>query len=327
VTVFAPFPYFGGKRKIVSLVWPRLGADVPSYLEPFFGSGAMLFGRPGGAGKYETVNDIDGMVSNFFRAVRAQPDEVAYHADYPINETDLHARHRALVEAIPRVTMALEDPDYYDAKVAGWWCWGKSQWIGDGWCRHPEWKARPDLAEQLPNISGNRGVHRKLPELHGNKGFHGNRAGGNPLVYEWMRALAERLRFVRVCAGDWQRILSPSTLGTTRTGLEQGIAPSAVYLDPPYRGFAELYASSDAGNVHDEVTAFCKKYGESPRVRIALSGYENDYDLEGWEVVAWKAHGGYGNQSDENENAKKERIWLSPHCLKPSAQESLWDEA
>ena len=25
--------------------------------------------------------------------------------------------------------------DYFDAKAAGWWAWGKSNWIGNGWCR------------------------------------------------------------------------------------------------------------------------------------------------------------------------------------------------
>jgi hypothetical protein len=26
------------------------------------------------------------------------------------------------------------DPDYFDAKIAGWWCWGACAWIGTGWC-------------------------------------------------------------------------------------------------------------------------------------------------------------------------------------------------
>lgn len=37
-----------------------------------------------------------------------------------------------------------------------------------------------------------------------------------------------------------------------------------------------------------------------------------------WETVAWKASGGFGGQRKDgtNENAEKERIWFSPHCLK-----------
>lgn len=41
----APFPWFGGKSRVASIVWERFG-DVPNYVEPFFGSGAVLLGRP-----------------------------------------------------------------------------------------------------------------------------------------------------------------------------------------------------------------------------------------------------------------------------------------
>jgi hypothetical protein len=36
-------------------------------------------------------------------------------------------------------------------------------------------------------------------------------------------------------------------------------------------------------------------------------------------VVAWKSNGGYGGQRKDgsNDNAGKERIWFSPHCLNP----------
>jgi hypothetical protein len=36
----APFPWFGGKRKVASLVWERLG-EVKHYIEPFFGGGTV----------------------------------------------------------------------------------------------------------------------------------------------------------------------------------------------------------------------------------------------------------------------------------------------
>lgn len=46
-----------------------------SYLEPYFGSGAVLFNKQPSA--IETVNDIDGDIVNFFRVLREQPDELA----------------------------------------------------------------------------------------------------------------------------------------------------------------------------------------------------------------------------------------------------------
>lgn len=330
MTLTAPFPMFGGKRRIVELVWSRLGPETPSYLEPFFGSGAMLLGRPGGAGKYETVNDLSGHLVNFWRAVRADPMEVARYADYPVSETDLHARHQLLVDAEKQLTdKQLRNAEFWDAKLAGYWVWGKSQWIGDGWCRRPSWKARPDITSTngVHGIAkraavGDLTVHRKVPELHGNKGIH---AGGSESIYERMLELAARLRHVRICAGDWERICSSATMGTNPSGLEQGIAPCAVYLDPPYKGYEELYGDTLDGTLHDRILAFCRQHADNPRVRIVLSGYEGEYDLPGWEVIAWKAHGGYGNQggAEDNTNAHRERIWVSPHCVRPPTQPSL----
>lgn len=46
-----------------------------SYLEPFFGSGAVLFNKPPSA--IETVNDIDGDITNFFNVLREEPDRLA----------------------------------------------------------------------------------------------------------------------------------------------------------------------------------------------------------------------------------------------------------
>lgn len=46
-----------------------------SYLEPYFGSGAVFFNKEPSA--YETINDLDGNVVNFFRVCRDYPDELA----------------------------------------------------------------------------------------------------------------------------------------------------------------------------------------------------------------------------------------------------------
>lgn len=46
-----------------------------SYLEPFFGSGAVLFNKQPSA--IETVNDVDGDIVNFFSVLRDSPEELA----------------------------------------------------------------------------------------------------------------------------------------------------------------------------------------------------------------------------------------------------------
>ncbi|MCY7484305.1 DNA adenine methylase [Paenibacillus alvei] len=47
-----------------------------TYLEPFFGSGAVLFSKE--RSRLETVNDIDGEIVNLFRVIRERPDELAH---------------------------------------------------------------------------------------------------------------------------------------------------------------------------------------------------------------------------------------------------------
>lgn len=43
----APFPWYGGKRRVAKDVWLLLG-DVSRYVEPFAGSLGVLLGRDGG---------------------------------------------------------------------------------------------------------------------------------------------------------------------------------------------------------------------------------------------------------------------------------------
>ena len=66
--------YPGSKWKtaewIISLMPPH-----KSYLEPFFGSGAVFFKKP--PSRIETINDMDGEIVNLFRCIREQPEELA----------------------------------------------------------------------------------------------------------------------------------------------------------------------------------------------------------------------------------------------------------
>lgn len=133
----APFPWFGGKSRVAHLVWNAFG-DTANYVEPFAGSLAVLLGRPH-APRIETVNDLDCYLANFWRAVQYAPEEVARWADWPVNEIDLHARHRWLVAQSEFRERMRGDPEYFDARVAGWWVWGICQWIGGGWCAESNW--------------------------------------------------------------------------------------------------------------------------------------------------------------------------------------------
>lgn len=161
MSVTAPFPWFGGKRRVADVVWAAFGADVPNYIEPFAGSLAVLLARPGGPGKIETVNDRDRYLANFWRAVAADPDAVAAAADWPVNEADLHARHKWLVNQLEFRERMHTDPDFCDTKVAGWWVWGLCQWIGGGWCVEPNNHKHPRLDGIGKGCHSQRGVRER----------------------------------------------------------------------------------------------------------------------------------------------------------------------
>jgi len=320
----SPFPYFGGKSRIAADVWARFG-PVANYVEPFFGSGAVLLNRPDAPG-IETINDKDHFVAKFWRAVQADPEAVARYADNPVNETDLTARHLWLVsEGVRIISRCQGEPDFHDAKVAGWWAWGLCCWIGSGWCSGEgpwtfddgEWVNRTGTAGQ--------GVNRKRPHL-GNAGQGVNRQllhlgdaeRGSHLI-PYMQSLADRLRNVRVCCGDWERICGPSP--TFKHGM------TGVFLDPPYSAEAdraEVYRTEDLTIAH-RVREWAIEAGRNPLMRVALCGYDTEHDMPpDWSVFAWKAHGGYGSQGDDTRgraNAAREVVWFSPACLPPVMQD------
>ena len=159
----APFPWFGGKSKVAPIIWNALG-DVSHYVEPFAGSLAVLLGRPPEhIGHVETVNDLDQYIANFWRALAADPDQVAYYADWPVNEADLFSRHLWLVnEGRKQMQIGMAaDPEWYDAKIAGWWVWGISAWIGSGWCSGKG----PHTYETLGTGVAGQGVKSQIPLL------------------------------------------------------------------------------------------------------------------------------------------------------------------
>jgi len=68
-----PFAYYGGKigmaRRLAALLPPHR-----TYIEPFFGSGALLFAKS--PATCEIINDLDANVVTFFRVLRDRTDEL-----------------------------------------------------------------------------------------------------------------------------------------------------------------------------------------------------------------------------------------------------------
>lgn len=348
----APFIYFGGKGPVTNLVWEALG-DVDNYVEPFAGSLAVLLNRPGERdGRIETVNDVDHFLTNFWRALASDPISVAEHADWPVNEDDLFARHMWLVSKGRGILESgiSSDPDFFDTKIAGWWVWGINAWIGGGWCsgrgpwhvceggvaKFSECKCKEEsgdlevegVTRSVPYLkSSGQGVNRKLPSPESPRyipdTLHHPTIGPLLLYFE---ELAERMRKVRVCTGDWERVV-------TRGALSGG-ATVGVFLDPPYSGDVreqDLYAAEDY-SVSKQVREWAVEHGDDPRMRIVMAGYSEEHDddfPDSWRRIRWSASASYQTSASakteggNSENRHKEVLWLSPAC-EDKCQGELW---
>ena len=288
----APFPYFGGKRGVAKEVWKRLGTPK-QYIEPFLGSAAVLLAAPKTA-SLEVVGDVNGYIANFWRAAKYQPAEVANWCDYPVSHIDLGARHKWLLEKHAVLADALHDPEWHgDAQIAGWWLWGQCAWIGSGWC------------EKIPHVS-NAGLGIQASGQIPHVSDAGMLTTGGGAALSALSKIAKRLERVRVIHGDWSRCLNH----------HYGGKKTAVFLDPPYMGFENLYQESTP--IAHDVAEWAR---EHEHLRIALCGHAGEHEMPGWDQFAWsRSSNTYGSKTTKD----AEVIWYSPACLSRE-RNSLFD--
>jgi hypothetical protein len=276
-----PFPYYGSKAAVAGRVWGWFGA-CKNYVEPFAGGAAMLLGRPPECmtdNMVETINDADGMVQNFWRAAKYAPDRVAEVAEIPLMELELHASQDYLAGVAGTLTAGLrESLEYYDTRIAGLWLYVMCGAIGYGMSN----------ARSLPYLMPPKGIFRVSHREH---------KGG---LVEYIRALSNRLKYVRITCGDWKRVLGPAVLWQD----------ACVFLDPPYlESKGKLYSHQDT-SVSSQVRDWCIAH---PNVKIVLCGYNDEHDAlleHGWTVVDGQAAG--PGVKHTSAHPKQERLWCSP---------------
>jgi hypothetical protein len=334
----APFPYMGNKRKVIDEVWARLGSPA-HYIEPFCGSASMLLGSPKIA-SLEVVNDWNGFLSNFWRAVQSDSKAVAHAADYPVSHIDFGARHEWLMTQRKKLAVNLKNPFWPgDHLVAGWWLWGACISIGGGFC---EWdkesppESRLDAGSgihadgKIPYISGpGQGVQaiggipradpgvgfqrltksREVVDLHPEEEML---TSSGHVAMSWLKKLQDRLDRVRILHGDWSRCLnrcySPDS--------------TAIFLDPPYIGFEGCYGGEIP--IAKKVAEWCRRVViTEPKLRIALCGHGKNNNLQGWDVFHWDRK---SSTFGSTKTAALESIWFSPACL-PGLNENIKEAA
>jgi len=228
-----------------------------------------------------------------------------------VHNCDLHARHYWLLQRKADLQARLEGaPDFYDVKIAGRWVWGMCLWVGGGWCTaNGPWvvengelvrHSRRDTNHQAPHTdSVRRGVRCRIPHMAGRgQGINhhlpplegeitaplGACESRTPHLLSYFTRIADQLRNVRICCGDWSRVCTPVV--TTGIGL------TGIFMDPPYSAETgrdrAIYTSEDLAVAHT-VREWCIANGDNPLLRIALCGYEGEHVMpDTWECMAWR---------------------------------------
>lgn len=325
----APFPYFGGKRRIAPEVWRRFG-DPDLYIEPFAGSLAVLLNRDMPC-LSEVVSDRNGYISNFWRSTQRDPELVAYWADYPTFHQDLTARQRSLWEwREANIQRLIEDTDYYDAQYAGWWVWGVSNWIGSNYAEPTDMLGRR-FSDRIPRISpsgSGAGVSMQRKRFgsttpHSNpraksKSARSVRIWQRDALTEYFQKLAYRLKDVAVFNWDWSRV--------TASSLPENTVPvsrdCAIFLDPPYRmrdRSRGIYVS-DLDDSSEDVAVQSYKWAcdHGEIFKVAYCCLTTDFPTpNGWDEIVMNLTG-YSKK-----RTKVEKIMFSPMCFHPDPNDDL----
>lgn len=291
----APFPYAGGKLKAAPIVWRYFG-QTTKYFEPFAGSLAMLLSCPFQI-NYEVVGDYDCSLINVWRALRDKPGEVADAINAtPKFSIDVWHHSRAAYldnQSEDHRQKFQDDLSYCDVEKAAFWILGHSLSIaGFGMSLTP-------LGLNLYSGKGVVSLGRRdnLEAIFG--------------------ALSRRLRHVIIYARSWDKVLMPGGFNKKHI--------TSVFLDPPYLGTERQYREKST-NIAKDVEAWCLENGDKPYLRICLAGQAGDYDLPGWYFEEWVRDTGRSNfiKVEDRQTDRREGLWFSPHCRKPSKQGTLF---
>lgn len=84
-----PISYYGGKQQMLSAILPKIPPQHKLYVEPFFGGGAVFFGKK--PSEAEVVNDINHRLMTFYRALKYDFDDLNGKVDETFHS---RAQHR-----------------------------------------------------------------------------------------------------------------------------------------------------------------------------------------------------------------------------------------
>ncbi len=151
--VRTPLTYYGGKQGLARQIVPLMPAHRV-YLEPFAGGAAMLFAKP--RAERETLNDLDGQIMRFWRALRDRPDELAAAvAMTPYSRDEWALSREPAEDDVEAARRLLVNVDQSFAQSRG--SWRPGQLTGCGRWRPGVWQNLPPrlvlAAQRLHGVS------------------------------------------------------------------------------------------------------------------------------------------------------------------------------
>lgn len=180
-----PIKYPGAKWSLASWI---VGEMPPHklYLEPFFGSGAVLFNKE--PSEYETINDLDGLVVNFFRVCRDYPDQLARAINLtPFSRAEFASiQERAAGEDIQLTGDPIEDARRFAVRC----CQGFGSKLADrvGWknTKKPTGPNNPEIWGKIPETIYEVAARLKRVQIENTDAIQLVRATNDPecLIYE-----------------------------------------------------------------------------------------------------------------------------------------------
>jgi len=289
------FPYIGGKYSVAPEINRRFG-NIDTRIDAFTGSSSWILASP--PVRYEIVNDLDGYVVNYLRAVKYAPEELARHLDFPRAELELIAYHHYTRDRLPELVARLGgDPDYYDPVLAARWAYVMAHSLMHEYKRAGSWLVRDG---RLRYERGTGRIRGSMTSRH----LLLTRLLKERRVFEYITSLNERLRCVQVWWNDFEVVVEKADRS------EFGVV--GVLLDPPYpRHLRDYDYNTDGADVWHRAARWAVANGDNPKLRIAVCGYgdaESDALFpQTWARFVWR-RSGIGRYKD------RECIWFSPHC-------------
>ena len=329
-------PYYGTKHKATPLIWSLCPDSVTHLIEPFCGSLSVSLTAPKRVSKI-LVNDYNALIVNFWRAVKAAPEEVLSLARRPVSDLDMWAAEfttkRWAEVQLPRMAA---DIDYHDVRMAGLWLYGQCNYLANNFgtltgpwrvvkddegfdvmSRLPELKSDKGIQANVPELKRDKGIQANVPDLKSDMGIQANvpdlkRDMGEDPWAPTMREIAKRLESYRILCGDWGRVLTKGVINECAKK-KQG---TLVFLDPPYddslsEGCGTSYVCEDQESIPHKVREWCVNATKGgSNLVIMLCGRKTEHDalleIPGWTKHSWSTNAGYGVSGDH----KQENIWV-----------------